>query len=129
LNDRLEKLPALEIAKLCLASWLVPGLGYWLVGRKRSFAIVASCLFAAIIMGVLLGGDLFPVSGSEGRLRQIGGVCQMGMGLPFFLFNLVLERGNPLNITFDYGTNYFLIAGMVNWLAVMDIFDIATRRK
>ena len=117
------------VMKNCLATWLSPGLGYWLAGRKKSFAVVGGALLVAILMGILLGGDLFPLSSAEGKLRQVGAFCQMGFGIPYFLSRFVLDRGTPLDATYDYGTNYFLLAGMLNWLAVIDIFDISVRRK
>ena len=113
----------------CFLTWLVPGLGYWRLGRKKSFYIVSGLLFLAILMGVILGGDIFPLSQEEGKLRMLGSYCQMGMGLPFVLAKMFMDRGSPLSVTYDPGTAYFLIAGMLNWLAVMDVFDISVKRK
>ncbi len=112
----------------CALTWLVPGSGYWLTGRKRSFQIVVLCLYVAFIMGIIQGGDLYPFSG-EGNIRSIGAFCQMGMGAPYLLVKLFIERGSPLNPTYDYGSGYFLIAGMLNWLSVIDIFDVSVKRK
>ena len=111
----------------CVLAWLVPGLGYWLTGRKKSCYVMAAALFTAFFLGILLGGDLFTMS--EGKIRQLGSLCQMGFGLPYFAAKALVERGSPLNLTYDYGTNYLLIAGMINWLAVMDVFDISVNRK
>ncbi|MDJ0842291.1 MAG: hypothetical protein QNK37_37665 [Acidobacteriota bacterium] len=111
-------------------NWLVPGLGYFLTGRRKYGIIVVAGLYTAYILGALLGGDLYDFNvESEGRIRFFGAICQAGMGLPYMLARLFLERGTPLNITYDYGTSYFLIAGMLNWLMVMDIFDISVKRK
>jgi len=128
LNDGTVSATSAEVLRNCALTWLIPGFGYWLLGRKKAFYIVSGCLFAAIIMGMILGGDAFPVTG-EGRLRSIGAICQFGMGLPFMLVKFLMSRGTPLSPTYDYGTNYLLIAGMLNWLAVMDVFDISLRRK
>ncbi len=117
-----------HVIKSCFLAWLVPGLGYWLVGRKREAFIVGGSLFIAILMGFILAGDLFSFSG-EGKLRSIGAFCQLGTGLPHLLAKMFLGRATPLSTTYDYGTNYFLIAGMLNWLAVMDVFDLAVKRK
>ena len=124
-----EDVPIGEIVKNCALTWFVPGLGYWLLGRKKAGMIVTGGLVVAILMGLILGGDLFPLNNVEGTLRRVGGFCQMGMGFPFFLGKMLLDRGSPLSQTYDYGTNYFLIAGMLNWLAVMDVFDITVKRK
>lgn len=114
-------------------TWLIPGYGYFLQGRRRAGILMACCLYGAFFMGLLQGGDLFPFSG-EGKLRAIGAVCQMGMGLPYLLTKLMMglewiHRGSPLSVGYDYGTSYFLIAGMLAWLSVLDIFDISVKRK
>lgn len=113
----------------CIAAWLVPGLGYFLTGRKKYGIIISVCIFTAVIMGVIQGGDLYPLGTDESNIRKIGSFCQLGMGLPYMLFSAVLARGTALSLTYDYGTTYFLVAGMLNWLAVMDVFDISVGRK
>lgn len=117
--------------KNCALTWLVPGLGYFLLGRKKQGIIMSVCLIGAMILGLIQGGDLYPtLSNSEGWIRGIGSVCQLGSGIPYFIAKMIqVERSSPLSITYDYGTNYFLIAGMINWLAVFDIFDISVKRK
>ena len=117
-----------ETLKNCLLTWLVPGLGYWLTGRKKTALIMSLALYAALLFGIFLGGDLYGFSG-EGKIRGIGAFCQMGMGLPYMLCNWFMSRATPLSFSYDYGTNYFLIAGMLNWLSVLDVFDISVKRK
>ena len=128
-KDNSDEYSVEEVVKNCALTWLVPGLGYWLLGRRKAGLIVSGSLLVAVLMGLILGGDLFPLSNVEGTLRRVGGFCQMGLGIPYFIANMILDRGSPLSHTYDYGTNYFLIAGMLNWLAVMDVFDISVRRK
>lgn len=113
-----------------LASWIIPGSGYFLTGNRKKGIIICVCLYAAYILGALLGGDLYSFDqAAEGRIRFAGALCQAGMGLPYMIFKFALERGTPLSLTYDYGTGYFLITGMINWLVVMDIFDISVKRK
>lgn len=113
----------------CFLAWLVPGLGHYMLGRKKSAAIIAVCLFTAYILAVFQGGNLFAFEWSVDRIRSLGFLCQMGMGVPFMLVKLSGIQASPLGITYDYATTYFLIAGMINWLAVMDTFDISVNRK
>jgi len=109
-------------------AWVVPGLGHWTLGRKKNAVILFLCIAFSMILGCYLGGDLFPFSG-EGKFRAIGAFSQMGSGVFYLISRLITERGTPLNVTYDYGTIYFLIAGMLNWLATIDCFDIAVKRK
>lgn len=117
-----------ETIRNCVAAWLVPGLGYYLLGKKQTALMIAVCLYLAFLLGIFLGGDLY-VLGAEGKIRSLGALCQTGFGVPYMLAKLLLDRGSPLNITYDYATNYFLIAGMINWLVVMDVFDYSVKRK
>lgn len=126
--------PSLFLAPMtlrnCALAWFIPGLGYFLTGRKRTGIIVCVSLYTAYFFGAILGGDLYDFSWvSEGKIRYFGAICQAGMGLPYLIAKLGLERGTPLNLTYDYGTSYFLISGMINWLITLDIFDISVKRK
>ncbi|PIE02484.1 MAG: hypothetical protein CSA81_06605 [Acidobacteria bacterium] len=127
-QEQPELYTAPHTLKMVGLSWLIPGLGHWLQGRKKRAVILFSALLLAVFLGAILGGDLYPFSG-EGRFRAIGALCQSGLGLFYAVVRLFTDRGNPLNITYDYGTIYYLIAGMINWLAVIDSFDIAVKRK
>jgi hypothetical protein len=37
--------------------------------------------------------------------------------------------GDPLFVSADYGTAYLVAAGMLNVLAILDAYDVATGRK
>lgn len=127
-----EEDPALFFApktvKSCLLAWLFPGAGHWFLGRTKTAVIICVALILAFFWGILQGGDLYPLAG-EGKIRAIGAFCQYGMGLPNIVARIFVGRGTPLNITYDYGSIYFLVAGMINWLCVVDAFDIAVGRK
>jgi hypothetical protein len=112
----------------CFLNWLVPGLGYYFLGRRRSWVLISACLYGGFLLAVIFGGDLYPFSG-EGKLRMAGAFCQAGMGAPYLLAKLLMSRGMPLEATYDYATGYFLLTGMINWLVVMDTFDISVKRK
>jgi len=122
---------AKDTIRNCVAAWLFPGAGYYLAGRRKNALIICVALVVAYILGMALGGDLYNLAPSapEGRIRFFGGLCQAGMGVLYIIAKFALERGTPLNPTYDYATSYFLIAGMINWLVVLDVFDISVKRK
>lgn len=117
-----------QTIKTCLLSWVCPGLGHWSLGRKQRALMIGVSLWLSLLLGLIMGGDLYPITG-EGIIRSVGSICQLGAGAPMLLIRMLVERGTPLSLTYDYGTNYFLIAGMLNWLAVIDSFDISVGRK
>lgn len=123
-----EEFTSPRTLKACALAWVFPGLGHFFLGRRRRALILALTLTSAMVMGMVLGGDLYPLRG-EGWIRAIGSFCQWGGGAVMLGARLFLERGTPISSSYDYGTIYFLIAGMVNWLCVVDAFDIAMNRK
>jgi hypothetical protein len=85
-----------------------------------------------------MGGHLFRIDGSEqgtSSLLQIPPmignlgtgllyiVCwQMGIGFPYDSQQAALP-------TFEYGWTFLIIAGLLNYLSMLDAFDIAAGRK
>jgi hypothetical protein len=54
----------------------------------------------------------------------------MGMGLAYFVLRfLVGYEGDLVAAGYEYGTAFLLTAGLMNWLLVLDCWDIAVGRK
>ena len=84
-------------------AWLVPGLGHFWLGRRKTAAA-----FALLVAATFLAGLSF-----QGRLYSI-------------------EAGQPLTIlatTYEYGCAYLLTGGLMNLLLVLDTWDIASGKK
>lgn len=114
---------------LCIASWLAPGLGHWLLKRKWRAVILFLAIIGLFAFGVLMKGQFYALSSTSylERLGYIGELCA-GAAMPvvkFFGYN----GGNPFFISSDYGTTYLISAGMLNVLAILDVYDIALGRK
>ncbi|MCP5105815.1 MAG: hypothetical protein GY950_20675 [bacterium] len=60
-------------------------------------------------------------------LRFLGG---LGSGIFFFIIKLLgLGKGNIEAITYQYGTTYLAIAGLLNYLVALNAFDIARGKR
>ena len=116
------------VVRNCFLAWLIPGLGHWLLGRRRSAVLIGLSLYGGFLLGVVSNGDLFPFL-TEGKIRTAGFFLQSGMGAPYGLAKAFLARATPLSPLYDYGTGYFLMTGLINWLTVFDVFDISVNRK
>jgi hypothetical protein len=85
------------------------------------------------VLGVFLGGHLFgPHNVSDaGLLAYVYGFCDLGMGLAYFvcLWSNTLVADQAQRATAEYGNIFLIIAGLINYLAALDSFDIATGRK
>lgn len=116
--------------------WLVPGLGH-LLQKKFDRAVV---FFLSIValggMGLAMGAKLYapPFSGAQGLflvvLHILGFLGELGTGAMFFgawYANLgQVYMGRALG---DYGTVFFLCAGLLNLLTALDAYDVAVGKK
>jgi hypothetical protein len=122
-------LSSVPLAAACPAGWLVPGLWHFLLGRRWRgiiFFVVVNTLFAA---GLWLEGELFPLDPTR-PLTLLAGLAEMGVGLPYFLARLVgLGAGRVESITYEYGYTFAIVAGLLNFLILLDAYDISTGRK
>jgi len=121
--------PTVTLVRLCVAAWLIPGLGHLLVGRKwRALILFASILFM-FVLGLAMQGQFFP-SSSASYLEILGhcGELCVGLAMPAAKF-FGYSGGDPFFVSSDFGTAYLVAAGMLNLLAVFDCFDIAMGRK
>jgi hypothetical protein len=121
--------PIPKLVRLCVAAWLVPGLGHLLLGRKWRALILFASIIIMFVLGLAMQGQFFSTS-SGSYLQTLGYYGELGVGLAmpgarFFGYS----GGDPFFISSDYGTAYLVTAGMLNVLAVLDCFDIAMRRK
>jgi hypothetical protein len=110
-------------------AWLVPGLGHLYVRRTMRgflfFLLVLVCLW----VGCSLQGNLYqPISGQPLTFLATAGA--MGMGLPYFILRYGLDyAGDIVGAGYEYGTAFLLTAGLMNWLLVLDAWDLARGKK
>ena len=85
-----------------------------------------------------MGGHLFKYSGSEPGLSQLLQIPPMigdlGTGLLYIVcwlmdYGFAHEAQQAALPTFEYGWTFLLVAGLLNYLAMLDAFDIAAGRK
>lgn len=118
----------------CIAAWLIPGAGHLLLGRKWRAAIVFVCVAGSFAVGLLMRGPFFePTSTGDllSRLIQYGGfIGDLANGLLYFLAAW-LGYGPPQSAghNADYGSKFLVCAGLLNVLAMVDAYEIATRQK
>ncbi|MGQ9896092.1 MAG: DUF6677 family protein [Acidobacteriota bacterium] len=122
---------------VCLAAWLVPGLGHSLLGRYGRAGLISGSIYTMVALGLLMRGHLYsPFASDELRgLRDVlSMVCligQMGIGL---LQPILRGLGFGIDFefkaaTYEYGTYFLVVAGLLNYLVMFDVFDLAKGRK
>ena len=120
-----------------LAAWFVPGAGHlWLKRWGRALAM-GGAVWVSFIVGLAMGGHMFslkPGQGSSALLQIPPMIANLGSGA-LYLFCLLFGVGfsddpqQAARATYEYGNTFLLIAGLLNYLTVLDAFDIAVGRK
>ena len=114
---------------VCAAGWFVPGLSHVILGRWIRGLMFAICVVAMFALGLAMHGKLFDTAIEE-PLQIFALIANLGVGLPYFLAqNMRFGMGDMKIVTYDYGTTYLWVAGLLNYLVVLDAFDIAQGRK
>jgi hypothetical protein len=118
-----------SLVGLCVAAWVVPGLGHFLLGRKWRALILFASIVTMFVLGIAMQGEFFTTS-SGSYLQTLGyyGELCVGLAMPVARF-FGYAGGNPLFVSADFGTAYLVAAGMLNTLSILDTYDIAMGRK
>ena len=114
---------------ICAAAWLVPGLGHLWLGRRQKGIVFLIALPLMFVFGLWLEGALFPFQLAE-PLVALGALADLGVGLPYIIARAAgVGAGRVVAITYEYGNTFVIVAGLLNMLVVLDVFDIAKGRK
>src|SRR6266540_381275 len=136
-TTHLESAPA-RAWLMGLAGWLVPGLGHLLQGKWGRALLLGGAVWVCFISGFMMGGHLFRFDASEqgiSSLLQIPPmVGDLGSGLLYIVcwvkgVGFSHEAQQAALPTFEYGWTFLLVAGLLNYLSMLDAFDIAAGRK
>lgn len=113
----------------CVSGWLIPGLGHLMLGKSGRGLIFFGVVMSMFSLGLYMHGALVPLDRSD-LLALFGGLAELGVGLPYFVVDL-LGRGDGdiTAVTYEYGYTFLIVAGLLNALIVLDVFDIAVGRK
>jgi len=85
--------------------------------------------------GLWLGGHLFRLSnsdeGASALLQLLPMTANAGAGLLYVICWLTNSgfADHAQMATYEYGNTFLLVAGLLNYLAMLDAFDIAAGRK
>ena len=103
-----------------LAAFLVPGAGHWLLGRRQKAVLYFCLIVATFLAGWLISGRQ-NVYFDRGRWHAL---LQMGTGVITFIIGLMTREAAEPELTvmhtFEIGTLYTMVAGLLNVLVVMD---------
>jgi hypothetical protein len=111
-------------------AWLVPGLGHFYLGRRRTAIAFAILVTATFLAGLSFQGRLYSIEAGQ-PLTILATFAVYGTGLLNIAARALSDNpiGTILAPTYEYGCAYLLTAGLMNLLLVLDAHDIASGRK
>ena len=116
-------------AVVCLLSWLVPGAGHFVVGRRQKGLIFLVALPVMFAIGLWLNGRLAAFEFTD-PLVGLAAVANLGMGIPYFIAaSLNLGQGVVTAASYEYGNTFLIVSGLLNLLVVLDAYDVRVGRK
>jgi len=133
-EKRRQPLPPLSAWVPAVAlGWLIPGGGHLLLKRTGRGVLLLVSVTGMFLCGLMMRGAMFqPQSGdllttiiNTGGF--IGDICS---GI-LYLLSVWLGYNQPdmAGHVHDYGTKFLVTAGLLNVLAMVDVFEIAAGRK
>ena len=105
-------------------AWFVPGAGHFLAGQTRKAAIFFVVLGGMFVLGLMFSGQLFAFDTSD-PLVFLAALAQWALGGPRLLAALAGGgQGDVVAVTYEYGNTFFIVAGLLNSLIVLDATDV-----
>jgi hypothetical protein len=111
-------------------AWLVPGLGHYYLGRRRTAMAFAAIVAATFLAGLSFQGRLYTIEDGQ-PLTILATFAVWGAGVLNIAARALVENtaGTILAPTYEYGCAFLLTAGLMNLLLVLDAWDIAVGKK
>jgi hypothetical protein len=100
-----------------------------LLGRRSKGIVLFITLTLMFATGLWLEGRLFPFDVSQ-PLVALAAIADLGIGAPYFVARAIgAGAGRVVAVTFEYGNTFTIVAGLLNMLVVLDVYDITQGQK
>jgi hypothetical protein len=113
--------------------WLVPGGGHFLLKRPGRGVLLMAAVILMFLLGLMMRGAMFqPQTGDIlTTIIYCGGfIGDLASGLLYLLSVwLGYNQSDVAGHVHDYGTKFLVAAGLLNILAMVDAYEIATGKK
>lgn len=114
---------------ICFAGFLLPGASHAILGRFGSAVTFAVSILTMFALGLAMHGQLYGAV-PEQFLHLFAFVADVGTGAGYAAARVAsLGVGDLASPSYEYGTTYLWVAGLLNYLVILDAFDIAQGRK
>lgn len=116
-----------------LAGWVIPGLGHVLLRQAGRGILLFVSVLSMFLIGLMMRGPMFQPQGGDLLTTVIyygGFLAHVCTGAPYFL-TVAFGYNQPdvAGHVYDYGSKFLVGAGLLNILAMVDVYEIAKARK
>lgn len=117
-----------------LAAWLIPGAGHFLLKRMGRGTLLFGSVALMFLFGLSMSGMMFvPEKGADiltSAINYGGFICNLAAGGMYLLATMFgYSQPDMPGAVHDYGTKFLVTAGLLNILAMVDAYEIATGEK
>ena len=117
-----------------ILSWFFPGAGHLVQRRFKRGIIITGLIWTMFAIALISGGQYYPgFDFKDGMLLYLLNVfARFGNGLGALISYGAASTPDPFaaaRATFEYGGRLLEVAGLLNYLAALDAYDIAVGRK
>lgn len=121
-----------------VAAWFIPGLGHLMLKRWIRAALMGGAVWLCFFLGMKMGGHMYDLSNDDptsSTLLQVPPmIANLGSGALYIVCSMLGvgfadDPAQAARATYEYGNTFLLIAGLLNYLVMLDAFDVAAGRK
>lgn len=122
-----------------VAAWFIPGLGHLMVNRWGRALLMGGAVWLCFFLGMAMGGRLNALASYSGPFSSflisffpvIGNIGTGSLYLVSWMldYRFAEDMQQAARVTHEYGYIFLLVAGLLNYLNMLDAFDIAAGRK
>lgn len=120
-------------APAVLLAWLIPGGGHFLLKKRERGVVLCVSVTVMFLLGLMMRGAMFHPEGGDLLTTVIyygGFVGDLLSGVLYFIaVALGYNEPDMAGHVHDYGTKFLVAAGLLNLLAIVDAYEIATGSK
>ena len=136
------------LSVLCLIGWMIPGASHMLLKRPKRALAFFVCILILFFWGLNLGARIWHYEPPQ-PLTFFAMIAQNGVGFSYYATRVIASyaqnhpefslygfannfgfgEGLIRQVTFEYGNTFTWVAGLLNFLVIIDAYDIAMGRK
>ncbi len=113
-----------------LAAWVFPGAGHAVRGQWGKAGAISAVIWSMFVIAIMSGGAYYPgLKWEEGQLLYILNIFARMGNVIGAMYSWTISMSPPPHVaewaTFEYGGRLLEVAGLLNFLAVIDAVDFS----